>query len=259
VPDTGSFGPETLTPAGVRAAAHALVGELNVDDDTIILPDATHRHFAKVLRLRVGEVVTVTNGAGAWRTTVVPASFSEAGCLIPTSEVQEVSRSYAHVSIGIALPKGDKPEFTVQKLTEIGVDAVVLFPGDHSVARWDDDKAAKNLIRLRAVAVEAMQQSRGVYLPEIAWVPQLKNWVADRSANSTVFRADAGGAAPRLEARQIVLIGPEGGWSESERSVGIATSLASNVLRTETAAVAAATLWCALRSHYVRPWNRLES
>jgi 16S rRNA (uracil1498-N3)-methyltransferase len=254
---TGSFGPESLTPAGVRAAAHALVG--NVNGDTILLNEATHRHFAKVLRLRAGEVVTVTNGAGAWRSTIVPASFAEAGCLTATSEVQELSRSHAHISIGLALPKGDKPEFTVQKLTEIGVDAVVLFPGDHSVARWDDDKAAKNLIRLRAVATEAMQQSRGVFLPEIAWVPQLKTWVGDWSTNSTVFRADIGGMAPRLEERQIILIGPEGGWSESERSVGIATSLGANVLRTETAAVAAATLWCALRSHLVGPWNRLDS
>jgi 16S rRNA (uracil1498-N3)-methyltransferase len=240
-------------PASVRAAAHALVADLF--GPTITLPEATHRHFAKVLRLRTGEVVTVTNGTGAWRSTVVPASFADEGWLTPTSEVQVVAKSYAHITIGVALPKGDKPEFTAQKLTEFGVDAFFFFPGDHSVARWNDEKATKNLERLRAVAIEALQQSRGVFLPEIAWVPRLQTWLAEQSGDMAVYRTDAGGAAPALAPRQVILIGPEGGWSEAERTIGIAISLGPNILRAETAAVAAATIWGALRSNHVRPWN----
>jgi 16S rRNA (uracil1498-N3)-methyltransferase len=229
-----------------RIAAHVLVGADALHGPTVALePEAVH-HFARVLRLRAGELVTVTDGAGALRTCAVPDDFAGSGELQPTGAVERHERPLPPVAIGVALAKADKPDLVVQKLTELGVDRIVLFEAERSVVRWDADKAAKALRRLRAVATEALQQSRGCFLPDLDLAP-----FAALAAVPGVVRADAGGAPPSL-AMPLVLIGPEGGWSPSERAAVPATvGLAPTVLRAETAAVAAGALWVALRSRIV--------
>ncbi len=232
----------------MKVAAHALVvGSALMSVVGVELPVDTVRHFARVLRLRTGEAVSVTDGGGGFRLCTVPLDFAASGRLEPTSEVQKATRPSPTVAVGLALTKGDKPELAVQKLTELGVDRIVLFAADHSIVRWDDDKPARNLARLRSVAVEALQQSRGLFLPiiELTGFDELASEVG-------VVRADAGGRAPSLHADRLVLIGPEGGWSERERSIlPDAVSVATNVLRAETAAIATASLWVALRSRIV--------
>ena len=71
------------------------------------------------------------------------------------------------LTVAVALTKGDKPELAVQKLTELGVDRILLVAAARSVVRWDDAKTAANLDRLRRVAREAGQQCRRARLPEI--------------------------------------------------------------------------------------------
>jgi 16S rRNA (uracil1498-N3)-methyltransferase len=244
----GSGSVTELIVAPTKVAAHALVDVRSlVGDLGIALPADTVRHFARVLRLRTGEAVSVTDGAGGFRLCTVPLDFAASGRLEPMREVRRATRPSPSVAVGLALAKGDKPELAVQKLTELGVDRIVLFAADHSVVRWDEDKVARNLTRLRSVAVEALQQSRGLFLPVI----ELTSFDALASEAGAV-RADAGGRAPSLHRDRLVLIGPEGGWSERERSaLPDAVSVATNVLRAETAAIAAASLWVALRSRIV--------
>lgn len=244
------------TPANAGAAAHALVDD--VTGHHIVLSESTHRHFLRVLRLRVGETVTVTDGRGAWRTTVVPRAFGDDASLEPTGDTQTVVRLAPSIALGVAVAKGDKPEFVVQKLTELGVDAISFFHGDRSVAKWNDDKVLRNLERLRSVATEALQQSRGVFMPVVGWIPDLAVHVSatDRTsgiANGVqVRRADINGSLLDVTASQLLLIGPEGGWSAREAELGDAVSLGAQVLRAETAAVVGATLLIGLRSGMVR-------
>jgi 16S rRNA (uracil1498-N3)-methyltransferase len=257
--------PAQPTPALFRSAAHALVLDSSgLGGPAVALPEATHRHFQRVLRLRAGESVTVTDGHGTWQRTRVPANFAEVGVLDADGEAVKVERPTQRVGVGIALPKGEKPELIVQKLTELGVDEIVFFPGDHSVARWNTDKVQKNFERLRLVAIEALQQSRGVFLPGLRWADSFAalatlDTLANRpelgtatdGSEGVLFRADAGGASPQLRSKQIVAIGPEGGWSPAEREFGTAISLAPTILRAETAAVVAAALWVGMRSNHV--------
>ena len=72
------------------------------------------------------------------------------------------------LTIGFALIKGGRPELVVQKLTELGVDAIVPFTAEHSVARWDANRATRHIERLRRVAREAAMQSRQVRIPRSA-------------------------------------------------------------------------------------------
>ena len=230
-----------------RVAAHVLVSVEDFAASDIGVPAEAHHHFARVLRLKPGERVSVTDGRGGFRFAVVTFNFASSGSLEPTSEPIQVATRAVPLAIGLALVKGEKPELAVQKLTELAVDRIVLFEAEHSVVRWNPEKAAKNIERLRLVSREALQQSRGCFLPSVEWA-DLQNLAAEPG----VARADLGGSSPSLHQHQMVLIGPEGGWSESERELlPNAVSLASTVLRAETAAIVAAALYVALREKIV--------
>src|SRR5690606_38104629 len=112
------------------------------------------------------------------------------------------------VTVGLAPVKGQRPEWAIQKLTELGVDAIWLLVAERSVVRWEDDDAAR-VSRLERVIREAGMQSRRTHLPTLrVGVP-----VAEAmEAAADVSLADPGGAPPSL-ARPTVLVGPEGGWS----------------------------------------------
>jgi 16S rRNA (uracil1498-N3)-methyltransferase len=115
--------------------------------------------------------------------------------------------------------------------------------------RWPAGEASTQLSRLRRVAREAAMQSRRVWLPEVAGV----TGVAELAATSGVALAHPGGGPPALD-RPVLLVGPEGGWDDAELAAAPAlVGLGPSVLRTETAAVVAGALLCALRSGTVMP------
>lgn len=232
-------------PASVGAHAHVVVGDLA----TLELDDADRHHLARVLRIRPGEPVTATDGAGRWRVGRAPAGWPSSGdALVADGEVHHAAAHAPRITIGLALTKGDKPELAVQKLTELGVDRVVLLAAAHSVVRWDEDKVTRNLGRLQAIAREALMQSRGVWLPSVEGVRS----VASMLTEPGVAMADAGHHPVTLD-HPTVLIGPEGGWSVEESSLSVAkVSLGETVLRAETAALACCTLLGALRSGAVQ-------
>lgn len=214
-----------------RASAHVLVDDVR----SPALDDRDAHHVFRVLRVRDGETVTVTDGRGAWR-----ACRAAGDAVEPVGEAAWVPRREPRVEIGFAIPKQDRPEWIVQKLTELGVDRIVLLHAERSVVRWSADRAEKHLAKLRRVAAEALQQSRGVWLPEIAG-PFAATEVlsashaAEPGAPVAVDEVEAGPDGVRR-----VAIGPEGGWSATEIAVAAGTvRIGTNVLRVETAALVA--------------------
>jgi 16S rRNA (uracil1498-N3)-methyltransferase len=216
-----------------RSAAHVLVADLTIP----VADEAAAHHLRRVLRLRDGEVVTATDGAGGWRT----CRFA-GGALEVDGEVHQVADPVAPLTIAVAPPKGDRMDWLVQKCTEVGVDHLVVLTAERSVVRWDGDRAERQLRRLRRVAVEAAMQSRRVRLPTITGpVP------ATELLPGAVAAEPSG--RPLAPADTIVAIGPEGGWSPVELAVAADTvSLGETVLRVETAAVVAAALLTAART-----------
>ncbi len=209
-----------------------------VDDlDAIELTADDRHHLERTLRLRDGDPFTVSDGAGRWRNATFGPDIEAAG------DVIEIGPPRYRIALAIALTKAAKPEFAVQKATELGVDHIIVFAAAHSVARWDEQKRAKNLPRLQRVAREAAMQSHRVTIPVVDIVDDLAALVATRR----VVRADFGGIATNSEHR-FVVVGPEGGWSESERAlVPTSVDLGPTVLRAETAAVVASTFLSAHR------------
>ncbi len=149
------------------------------------------------------------------------------------------------LTVAFSLTKGEKPELAVQKLTELGVDRIVVVEAARSVVRWDDARAAAAMERLQRVARERRCAVAARAGPA---------WSTDRSRRSTCsstatswWPRSTGSAAGELAApvggEWVVAVGPEGGFDDAELAAfGAAPRLALGpfVLRAETAAIAAA-------------------
>ncbi len=223
--------------AALRAtSAHVLVdADMLVDDGTIALEDDTQHHLRKVLRLRAGESVGVTDGHGRWCLAVAVLDGNTLR-LEATSAVTAEPAAERPITIAVAIPKGDRLDWMVQKVTELGIDRLVLLQADRSVVRWKPDRIERHLARLQRIADEAMRQSRRVRRLAIeAPVPAV-----DVLGGYAV--AEPGGRA-LIAGDTAVAVGPEGGWSDPElQAGGDRIDLGATILRTETAAVAVSAL-----------------
>ncbi len=225
-------GPELLGPV-----PHVFAEDLDAPQPT----DEDRHHLERVLRVRVGDAITVSDGAGRWRRCRMGTPME------PVGPVESVAAPEPPITLCFALVKGERPELVVQKLTELGVDRVVPFVADRSVVRWDPSKGTKEVVRLRAVARNAAMQSRRSWLPVVEDIATFDEVAARPGA----ARADVHGHPPSL-ATPVVLVGPEGGWSDRERAVALpAVVLGDHVLRSETAALVAGALLTALRGGLV--------
>jgi 16S rRNA (uracil1498-N3)-methyltransferase len=223
-----------------EAAAHVVVADLEAP--TLDTPD--RHHLESVLRLRSGQTVSVTDGRGGWRL----CAFRADGGLCPEGDVVRSDRPGPVITVGFAPIKGDRPEWAVQKLTELGVDRIVILSSVRRVVRWDGERAGKHLDRLRSVARQAAMQSRQLWLPEVLGVQP----VTDLAPQPGVAMAAPGGVPPTL-VWPTVLVGPEGGWApEEDMMAQVTVSLGPAILRTESAAVVAGVLLTALRAGLVR-------
>jgi 16S rRNA (uracil1498-N3)-methyltransferase len=221
----------------MTAAALAFVDDL----DAPALDEADHHHLARVLRLPPGTEVTVSDGRGRWRLGALTGGPAvEVG-----GDVVLDPDPAPPVTVAFALTKAGRPELTVQKLTEVGVDRIVPFVADRSVVRWDEAKAGRQAERWNAIARGAAMQCRRTRLPAIAPLATFPEVAALPGASL----AEVDGEPPSL-ARPTILVGPEGGWSESEIGAALPrTRLGAHVFRAETAAITAGALLMALREN----------
>ena len=246
-----------MAAIAVRAAASA---QVFVEDPAHpdLSPDDAH-HLGRVLRLRAGEEVIVSDGAGHWARTRWTGEAGGPAALTPLAAVDdgtgpggdgsvqfEAAPSPA-LTVAFAPTKGERPEWVVQKLTELGIDRVVPLVSERSVVRWSGARGKGAVERLRRVAREAAAQCRRVWLPEITEVMRF-DALGSLAAPGDVVLAQLSG--DRLRASHLVVaVGPEGGWSAGELASGLPTvGFGLSVLRAETAAVTAAALMVSLRT-----------
>lgn len=232
-----------MPPVPTRGTApHAFVADV----DRPALGEDDRHHLGRALRLRPGDPLTVSDGLGRWR----PVRFGDD--LEPTGAVNLDEAARPEITVALTPVKGARPEWAVQKLTELGIDRIWLLVAARSVVRWEGDRAAGHVARLEKVARQAAMQSRRTRLPELRTGVLVADALEAGGAAAAV--AAPGGIAPSLE-RPMLLIGPEGGWSASELVAAPATvGLGPTVLRAETAAVAAGALLVALRSGLLAPY-----
>lgn len=207
-----------------RASAHVVVDDVTAP----VLDDQAHHHVVRVLRVRDGELVTVTDGRGAW----APCRLVAGGLELDGERTVVPPRAHP-ITIGVAIPKHDRPEWIVQKLTELGADRIVFLIGERSVVRWDGDRADRHIDKARRVALETLHQCRGV------WLPAVEGPMPAAAFLPGAVAAEPGGRVVR-PGDTTIAVGPEGGWAETELALARdSVSLPGGILRVETAALTA--------------------
>lgn len=222
----------------------------DLSGDEILLDGAEGRHAAAVRRLRVGERVDLTDGAGAVAEGEVRSAGRDA-LRVAVLARRVVPPAAPRLVVVQGLPKGDRGELAVEMMTEAGVDVIVPWAASRCVTVWKGDRAAKSLARWRSAAREAGKQARRFRLPEVTEQASTTQ-VADLlrgAATAAVLHEDAAEPLSRLplaaDGDIVVVVGPEGGVAGDEltlfREAGAATTLLGpTILRTSTAGVAAA-------------------
>jgi 16S rRNA (uracil1498-N3)-methyltransferase len=226
---------------------HTDLGRLRAGDEVELTADEAKHALVK--RIRVGEQITVTDGAGVSATcTVTTADRSAVTATVDALDVRH--RETPHVVVVQAIPKGDRGELAVEMLTEVGVDVIVPWAASRSVAVWRGDKQAKALARWRATAHASAKQSRRAWFPEVRDMVGTDE-VVDLLRNASVpvvLHESASGPLADVpvpgRSEIVVVVGPEGGITDEELAAFAAVGaepvrLGSSVLRSSTAGVAA--------------------
>jgi 16S rRNA (uracil1498-N3)-methyltransferase len=232
--------PPCATPAGVPATAHLYVDRL---DDTVTVVGDDGHHLQRARRVRPGETVTAADGYGRWRVFSVAEAAAGVVVLHATSALAHEPRLTPTLTVACSLTKGEKPELAVQKLTELGVDRIVVVEAARSVVRWYDTKVATAMERLQRVAREAGAQSRRARIPIVDGPVAPLELLAHRGLVVAAADGVPADALPDPEGGEwVIAVGPEGGFDAAELAAfGAVPRLAIGpfVLRAETAAIAA--------------------
>lgn len=135
---------------------------------TVTLDGPEGRHAVSVRRLRVGEEVVLTDGAGTGAHGTVEAVHGKDRLDVAVSGVRTEDEPRPRITVVQALPKGDRGEVSVETMTETGVDAIVPWQAARCITQWKGERGAKSLAKWRATAREAGKQSRRLRFPEVA-------------------------------------------------------------------------------------------
>ena len=207
-------------------------------------------HHVHVLRLAVGESVTLFNGEGGeYTATLLAIDKKRASAEVKTFSPREVELPYA-VTIAQALPEGSKIDWIIEKAVELGAAAVQPIAAQRCVVRLSAERAAKKLEHWRGIATSAAEQSGRNRLLHVGEPVDFHEWIGQKNLHPRIM------LSPRAEqslsdwARHhppqavALLIGPEGGFTEQEEQAAVKSgvlplSIGPRILRTETAALAA--------------------
>ncbi len=207
------------------------------------------RHAVVVKRIRVGEQVTLTDGAGTSATCTVTAT-AKTSLSARVDAVVATEPETPRVVVVQAIPKGDRGELAVEMLTEVGVDVVVPWAASRCVSVWRGDKQVKALAKWRSTARESAKQSRRTWFPEVTdmvTTSEVVDLLREASVPVVLHEAASGPLADLPvpgRGEIVIVVGPEGGISDEELAafaeVGAEpVRLGTSVLRTSTAGVAA--------------------
>lgn len=218
-------------------------------EDTAVLTGQDAHHVSRVLRMRVGEELTLCDGAGTdyvCRITALDHDEVQAQVLYRTPTESEPTTA---VTLYQGLPKSEKMDLIVQKCVEIGITRIVPVATARSIVKLNVAEGIKKQARWQKIAASAAEQSGRGIVPEVAEPLSFKAALeAMKTENTVVFYEGGGEALSALvneNTRQVSLvIGPEGGFEAEEiqrlREVGATVAtLGKRILRCETAPLVA--------------------
>ncbi len=243
------------------------VADTLIPGQSLVVDGQTGHHFARVLRLEVGETLVVSGANGPHAAVAVSVDGKAGTATLAIGDPTPRRDPKVRLLIVQAMAKGDKVDEVVQRTTELGVWAVWVVAMERTVGRLTADRARAKVIRWQRIAEEAASQSQRDVVPQVAYyrsAQDLQTPLARLTAHRVLllderetkrgirqalnysFSEDEQWAGP-----VVLVVGPEGGFSDAERAWWADTFLAQSVtlggriLRTETAGlVAAAAVFC---------------
>ena len=228
---------------------------INLENNTCTIEGEDVKHISKVLRCKIGEELEVCdsdNNEYICEITNIDKSTVELDIL---EKVDIKRESNLKIKLYQGLPKGPKMEMILQKLTEVGVDEIILVQTKRSVVKVDDKKEDKKIERWERIIYEAAKQSKRGKIPKLRGVLSFKEALVDMQNNDFNIAPyenertkSIKQAIKSLDISNIgIFVGPEGGFDESEIEAieninGQSVSLGPRILRTETASVVASSI-----------------
>jgi 16S rRNA (uracil1498-N3)-methyltransferase len=227
--------------------------EVRAPGQDLTLTGEEFHHLRHVLRLQVGDTVSLFDGAGRGFAASLVAIERQGAVLEVGAEELPSPESPFHIHLAVALAKGEKLDLVIQKGTELGVFAFHPLVTRRAELKLDSDRAENRLKRWRRVALEACKQSGRTRIPEILRAADLATFLQgelplhrivldpEGPSASVYLRSEAFRAATSV----LAAVGPEGGWSAQELQLFPQSGfqrmcLGPRILRAETAAIMAA-------------------
>lgn len=213
----------------------------------IVLETGPSLHLSRALRMKVGDALVLFNGRGGQYPATISAIDRKAVVVASAEQEALECESPLHLQLGIAVSRGERMDWVVQKATELGVSCIAPLVSERTEVKLGAERGEKKLRHWQQIATSACEQCGRNRLPQILSPQSLAGWLQDVQADlrlvlhHTAVTRDPGPAPPRSVA---LLVGPEGGLSEEEIRAAEAAGFASlqlgpRVLRTETAPLAA--------------------
>jgi 16S rRNA (uracil1498-N3)-methyltransferase len=230
----------------------------SIDGPRIVL-EGTEAHHLAVLRLNAGDKVELFDGLGGLATAVISGIRKN----IVTLEIEDVRRSEIpksqRIIIAVSVPKGERFDWLIEKCTELGVERISPVIFERTVRQPGNPKA---LDRWMNIAISAAKQCKRLFLPQIDPPENIQDClevIKKDSPNCRIIAGGISGDCPSLAGQPFgsndvaALIGPEGGFTENEeaflKNSGVQfVRLSDTILRTETAAIAFASILAAQRN-----------
>ena len=216
------------------------------------------KHLRDVLRLKVGDEVYVFDGHGREFTCRIAQTDRDFTELSIISEVEPArAESPLHLTLAMALLKGEKFDVVVQKATELGVTSIVpVITKLADIRLRDESDAKKRVLRWQRIALEAAKQSGRAVVPEVVTPEMFASLLETRGSEENLVLFSEREGQSLMEFKRLLppnasslfaLLGSEGGWTDEElndaRSAGWSiVTLGGRTLRAETAAIAVTTL-----------------
>ena len=247
------------TPAWPPKSAPRLFVEQELAEGARIVLEGNQAHYLnRVMRVAVGDTVILCDDAsGEWAALVV--EVSKRAITLEADRLLRPRETVPDLWLCPALLKKDRFDLVLEKATELGVAAIRPVITRRCVA----DKL--NPERARTIVTEAAEQCARTALPGLAAPVKLDALLADWPEDRTLFFADedggaeAAGAFASHGAPAAILIGPEGGFDDAERAAiralpqAVPITLGPRILRGETAAIAALSVWMAQAGDWRAP------
>lgn len=223
--------------------------EILAQSGTAELPEQAAHHAARVLRLQVGDRISVFNGLGGEGEARI-TDIGKRNVSLEIGDWHAVEReSPLQVTLAQAISAGEKMDFTLQKAVELGIGNIQPLASERSVVRLSGERAEKRVAHWQGVVVAACEQSGRNHVPGVAPIRPMLDWLGEQdgpglrlmlSPTAEVGLRDL----PKPTGKITLLIGPEGGLSPMEAEAAqrygfTPVRLGVRVLRTETAALAA--------------------